>query len=326
MDHEQVAGHYNARPQETRDSRRQSRIYHLRQFNNWLKFVLIDLHTRPGNSALDLCCGKGGDLNKWIMAGCTSYVGCDIAEVSVGKAAERFNELSATPFRPTLLVGDLFAVRLSNYLEPNVSFDIVSCQFSMHYAFENEKRVRQLLQNVSERLNPGGFYVGTTIDANVLVRKFRAIDELEISTAVYRIRFDDKHESKRFLCGNPFGIRYTFSLDQSVVDCPEYLVHFPSFAELANEYELELIMLCNFHDFFTEFTSDQYPHYRRLLSTWKVVDEHGTISPDEWDAIYLYTAFAFKKLGKPSTGTPSDQMIKKQWDPIDKEDIIIMKS
>lgn len=326
MDHEQVADHYNARPQETRNSRRSSRIYHMRQFNNWLKFVLIDLHTRPGNSALDMCCGKGGDLQKWIMVGCTSYVGCDIAEVSVGKAAERFNELQSVPFRPTLLVGDCFAVRLSEYIDPDLTFDIVSCQFSMHYAFESEKRVRQLLQNVTERLKPGGFFVGTTIDSNVVVRKIRAVDELEISSAVYRIRFDDKHGDKRFARGDPYGIRYTFSLDQSVVDCPEYIVHFPSFTKLAAEYELDLVMLCNFHDFFTEFTSDQYPHYRNLLSTWKVVDENGTMSPDEWDAIYLYTAFAFKKHGRPTSGILSDQVNHKQWDPINKEEIIIMES
>lgn len=68
MDNEQVATHYNDRQQETRRSRNLSPIICMRNFNNWLKSVLINLHTRPGYSVLDLCCGKGGDLRKWYVA------------------------------------------------------------------------------------------------------------------------------------------------------------------------------------------------------------------------------------------------------------------
>lgn len=322
-----VAEHYNARPQETRDSRRNSPIFQMRQFNNWLKHVLIDLHTRPGNTALDLCCGKGGDLHKWIQVGCTTYVGCDIAEVSVGVAAERFNKLKQVPFRPLLRVGDCFAIPIAQFIPEQIHFDIVSCQFSMHYAFQSEERVRQLLQNVTARLKPGGFFVGTTIDSNVLIRKLRAIDDIKIGTSVYKVQFDDAHVSKHFEKGNPYGIRYSFTLDQSVEDCPEYLVHFPSFVELAAEYDLEMVMHANFHDFFKEFTSDQYENYRRLIYTMNVVDEQGTISPDQWDAIYLYTAFAFKRQGKCSPPDQSaNQVVRKRWPPIEKTEIVNMNS
>ena len=135
MEHEKVADHYNARPKETREGRNRSVIFHMRQFNNWLKYVLIDLHTKPGCSVLDLCCGKGGDLHKWLMVGCTQYVGCDIADRSVTTAMERFNEMlgkGPTTFRPKLFVGDMFNVRLSKFCDQNTSFDVVSCQFSMH--------------------------------------------------------------------------------------------------------------------------------------------------------------------------------------------------
>lgn len=445
MEHKQVAEHYNERPKETKRSRIQSPIFHLRSFNNWLKLVLLDLHTQPGCAALDLCCGKGGDLQKWINVGCTRYVGCDIASESVTQAASRFNEalFRKCTFRPELYVANLFAVRLSKHLRADDMFDIVSAQFSIHYAFESERNVRVLLQNVSDRLKPGGFFVGTTVDANVLIRKMRAVDDLQIASACYRIRLDERHADKHFPIATdkqkskqkhkdkekdkekekdeekgkeenkdkekavkkrrkrpksdgengdttkrkrrkleqssshsssdddddsdddsdsndsesndddnssdggsdkqkgadseqerlrrnyPYGIRYTFSLDQSVVDCPEYVVHFPTFRELALQYDLELVMRQNFHDFFTEFSSERYPEYQRLLGTMNVVDENGTISPDQWDAIYLYTAFAFRKKGAPPADAARDNeqqpATKRQWDPVDPDEITVLK-
>lgn len=298
----------------------------MRLFNNWLKSVLIYLHSRPGFSVLDLCCGKGGDLHKWGEAGATSYVACDTAHVSVTIAADRFNQLSTASFFPLLLVGDCFAVRLQDFLPAERFFDIVSCQFAIHYAFESEQRVRRLLQNVTDRLKPGRFFIGTTVDANVLIRKIRAINDLTISSDVYQVKFDEHFKSKRFTKGSPYGIRYTFTLDQSVEDCPEYLVHFPSFVTLAEEYDLELVMYLNFHDFFTEFSSEQYPAYRDLLFSMRVLNDEGSITPDQWDAIYLYTAFAFQKRGATSEEKAPVEVKRREWPNIPHKDIIIMNS
>lgn len=74
MDSANVATHYDNVQQETRRGRQNSAIYRLRSFNNWLKAVLINLHTRPGYSVLDLCCGKGGDLRKWYVRYATLYL------------------------------------------------------------------------------------------------------------------------------------------------------------------------------------------------------------------------------------------------------------
>lgn len=39
---EKVAKHYNAIPAGTRQSRRESPIFHLKNFNNWVKSVIIN--------------------------------------------------------------------------------------------------------------------------------------------------------------------------------------------------------------------------------------------------------------------------------------------
>ncbi|CAN8063444.1 unnamed protein product [Agarophyton chilense] len=325
MDNPQVTDHYNARPLETRHSRKQSPIFQMRKFNNWLKSVLIYLHTRPGYSVLDLCCGKGGDLHKWSQAGAATYVACDTAQVSVQECANRYNGMGRAPFRPSLLVGDCFQVNVDDYIPRDIMFDVVSCQFAIHYAFESESRVRNLVKNVTDRLKPGGFFIGTTVDANVLVRKLRAVDDMAVSNSVYEVRLDPAFKEKRFPKNNPYGVRYNFSLDQSVEDCPEYLVHFPSFERLAAEYGLELVLLSNFHDFFVEFTKDEYPEYLNLLFSMNVLDETGSIEPNQWDAIYLYTAFAFKRKGEANPGLQKNQVRPTNIEPIGAHEIIMMR-
>lgn len=305
MDNAAISQHYNERRDEGRRGRQESPILRLRSLNNWIKSVLVNLHTRPGARVLDLCSGKGGDLQKWTRAQASSYVACDTAEVSVQQALRRYNDLGRRPFPATFLVGDCFAKDVLSYIDDGVgTFDIVSCQFAVHYAFENEERVRRMLANVSGALKPGGFFIGTTPDANVLIRKLRAISGMSFANAVFRVVFDDidpPHNNKAFSRDrSPFGIRYSFSLGASVVDCPEYLVHFPSFEKVAAEYDLELLLLQNFHDFFTEYAEPGSP-YRELLMRMKVLDETGTMSPDEWDAAYLYTVFAFRKKGGDGT-------------------------
>lgn len=78
----QVADHYNARPDVGVEKRKESAIFRLKSFNNWLKSVLIGRHARPNDRVLDMGVGKGGDLLKWSKARIKFFIGC-------GKERER---------------------------------------------------------------------------------------------------------------------------------------------------------------------------------------------------------------------------------------------
>lgn len=71
----------NARPNVGREARRDSPIIGLKNFNNWVKSVLIAKFGRretdrtPKVKVLDLGCGKGGDLQKWARAGTDEFIG-----------------------------------------------------------------------------------------------------------------------------------------------------------------------------------------------------------------------------------------------------------
>ena len=90
----------------TLDTRADSRLYHMRAFNGWVKATQIaelDPRTGLGKKAsktqplriLDLACGKGGDLGKWTLhpRGIRNYVGVDVARGSLKDAAIRARKM-----------------------------------------------------------------------------------------------------------------------------------------------------------------------------------------------------------------------------------------
>ncbi|KAL3811363.1 hypothetical protein ACHAXA_011327 [Cyclostephanos tholiformis] len=94
------------------DTRADSRLLHMRNFNGWVKATQIaeldpDTSSRGSSSGkkrsrlsplrvLDLACGKGGDLGKWIIhpRKVENYVGVDVARGSLADAALRARQMS----------------------------------------------------------------------------------------------------------------------------------------------------------------------------------------------------------------------------------------
>ncbi|KAJ6298011.1 hypothetical protein OIU76_019186 [Salix suchowensis] len=177
---QRVADHYSARTNQTLEEREASPIIHLKKLNNWIKSVLVQQHTEQGDAVLDLACGKGGDLIKWDKAKAGYYVGIDIAEGSMEDCRTRYNgdadhhqRRKKFTFPARLICGDCFELRLDEVLADDAPFDIVSCQFALHYSWSTEARARRALSNISTLLRPGGTFIGTMPDANVIIKKLR---------------------------------------------------------------------------------------------------------------------------------------------------------
>jgi len=98
-----------------------------------------------------------------------------------------------------------------------------------------------MLQNVTERLNPGGFFVATIPNANYIVyvlsttlpsklisfcwvfsKSLRQAEGLSFGNSIFSVRFEQKEEFPMF------GGKYYFTLEEAVGNVPEYLVHFPT--------------------------------------------------------------------------------------------------
>ncbi|KAG8913073.1 mRNA cap guanine-N7 methyltransferase [Tulasnella sp. 408] len=325
-----VERHYNARPDVGVDKRQDSPIIGLKSFNNWIKSVLISQFAAPafkqstvvpsfqlqqhhrqnyrgsGNprrgKILDLGCGKGGDLQKWSKARIADYIGVDIAAMSVDQAYHRWQDLQSRAGRDGKFDGffrplDAFLNSLTEVVPPSKlekPFDVVSMQFCMHYAFETEFKARTMLKNVSQWLRPGGIFIGTIPNDQLLMERLDELPpdatDLSWGNSVYSIRFDNRIKTT-------YGQRYSFFLKDAVDDVPEYVVHWNNFESLAESYGLKLEFKNSFHEIFAE--NHEVPAFADLLKRMKVVDENGEshMDPDQWEAANVYLGFAFRKVG-----------------------------
>jgi len=313
-----VMNHYNARPEVGIDQRRVSRIIGLRNFNNWIKSVLITRFAHPALEAstivdssggrgarggglrgkvLELGCGKGGDLNKWSKARIKEYVALDVAAVSIDQAQARWESLSrATRFDATFAALDCYSQPLARGIPRDKlapPFDVVSMQFCMHYAFESETKVRCMLDNVTAYLRRGGIFVGTIPNAEQLLMRLDQIPpgapELSFGNSVYSIRFESREPRPLY------GHRYSFFLEDAVDYVPEYVVRWDHFLRLAAEYGLYPLYKKEFHEVFEEF--QDHHEFKPLLQRMNVVDAKGEteMDDDQWEAANIYNAFAMEK-------------------------------
>uniref|UniRef100_A0A915Q2I9 mRNA cap guanine-N(7) methyltransferase n=1 Tax=Setaria digitata TaxID=48799 RepID=A0A915Q2I9_9BILA len=260
----QVADHYNAVPQRGIAERTASRIFYLRNFNNWIKSMLIAeflerLQTEdcPKATVLDLCCGKGGDFLKWRIGNVAHVVAADIASVSLEQCKKRYKDMKAREnqrrplFSAEFIVADATKDRLVDYYcDRFMKFDLCSCQFSLHYCFESEKQARRMIQNAVERLKPGGYFIGTLPDAERIMYCIKNSKDGVYSNSVSRLSYGDIEALKdSTYCPPIFGALIHFSLDTQV-NCPEYLVHFPVLERLLADCGLKLVYKKRFPDAF----------------------------------------------------------------------------
>ncbi|XP_077456923.1 mRNA cap guanine-N(7) methyltransferase isoform X1 [Stigmatopora argus] len=334
VDHNKnVANHYNRLQEVGLAARSQSRIFFMRNFNNWIKSVLIGETVEKVRDAgqrnlsvLDLGCGKGGDLLKWRKGGIAHLVCADIADISVEQCRSRYEDMRRRShgdqgaFSAQFITADCTKELLADkYDKPDVKFDICSCQFVYHYSFESESKADTMLRNACERLKPGGFFIGTTPDAYELVKRLELSDSLSFGNDVFKVSFQARGEYPLF------GCQYHFNLDQ-VLDVPEFLVYFPLLERMASQYGMSLVSKQRFSEFFSEKV--KLSHHRNLmmkmLSLEEFPGEHdgppgpedkdeyrharehcdragqagirlGTLSRSEWEAASIYLVFVFQK-------------------------------
>nr|CAD7403590.1 unnamed protein product [Timema cristinae] len=307
-----VAEHYNTLQEKGLEERSKSRIFYLRNFNNWIKSMLINEYLRKAGEGhshgqplrvLDMGCGKGGDLLKWRRGSITHLICADLAETSVEQCQTRYNDLKgrsrherafAPVFSAEFITADCtkvvcthilvksakvlvwaagITVKIPNsllmrrrvargvdssignhvrlrekYKDVTLQLDLVSCQFVFHYSFESLPQAECMLRNASETLRPGGFFIGTIPDACEIVSRAKKAGGRSFGNDLYRVEFEHDPCTRRVPL---FGAKYGFHLE-GVVDCPEFLVHFPTLERLAEKFGLELVFKKSFKDYYLQ--------------------------------------------------------------------------
>jgi hypothetical protein len=165
-------------------------------------------------------------------------------------------------------------------------FDVVSCQFALHYFFENMMKLDEFLANVSENLNSGGQFIGTTMNGN------RVFDMLSESNSVVGENGDDllwkivkKYKQSEFRndetsIGYPVDV-YINSIGKTTT---EWLVNFKFLEEKCLNYGLKLKEIVDFESVFNG-----------LGGSKKVYGDATSMTEALKDFSYLFSYFVFEK-------------------------------
>ncbi|KAF2073532.1 hypothetical protein CYY_005151 [Polysphondylium violaceum] len=313
-----VSSHYDQKSNTPIYLRRKSRIICLRNMNNWVKSMLIQEFTKTGDTVLDICGGKLGDLQKWEKVGINRLIVSDISLESLRHGVERINpKLPGLGFHTTFICCDCFSPKLIEVFPKKTKVDVVSCQFSLHYSFRSEESARGLLQNVSKVLKQNGHFIGTLPNACYIVKRCKELKSNRFGNSVFKIEFIEKEP-----VFSAFGSTYKFYLEDAI-NLEEYLVHMDILVTLAREYGLELVKESRFHDFIYNKTTDQANI--DLLKRMNCLNHQGLIPVDEWEALGIYNTFAFKKITPDLDEDDSyeDEPLKEPQNKITADDIII---
>jgi len=206
----------------------------LRGFNNWIKSLLINKYSALAGrnpSVFDICAGKGGDIKKWQRQYPSHYVALEYQQTLIDKAIERLKSRDIPKYPSIFIVADAGDknTTIDHVLRDheefkgfgrNIVFDIVSCQFSMHYLFETEDKLRAFLKNVTCRLEPGGYFIGTTVDAERVIAtvRERGGPEMAIGNKYFSIRIGQNAYPKEAegKPTSPYGLKFYFYLKDAV--------------------------------------------------------------------------------------------------------------
>jgi mRNA (guanine-N7-)-methyltransferase len=248
--------------------RQQSYFYNMRKFHNAIK---RDLYNKYANSksVLEVSFGKGGDYGKLFDNSVTRVVGYDIDANSIAEANRRLLEYPIE-FQNAV---SLHVLDLSTNIIPGAQdFDIVSCQFALHYFFKSEDTFLTILSSIENNLKVGGIFMGTFFDGKSLEERLK-------------FPFDDPHfkltrkATTETLFGNTINVSLKDDINISSAEIynpeDEYIVDFEKFTKVMELLGFKLVESV----LFNEIDSSKF----RLKNTEK-------------DVSFLNRTFVFRRL------------------------------
>lgn len=164
-------------------------IENLRKFHNFIKLNLIIDACKKTNAKnlLDIACGRGGDLQKWLnnKNNLQYILAFDSHKESIFGAFKKGNDFDGAIarfqnikqiykgkmpyiiFKNLSILDDKILEKL-NSIDSNKKYDVVSCQFALHYFYQNDIILNNVLNIISLKLRKGGLFIGTATDGDLI--------------------------------------------------------------------------------------------------------------------------------------------------------------
>ena len=279
--------------------------YHNRIKEDLLKTVLTG--SKGKIYLIDFACGKGGDLLKWRNSGVTYVTGIDKFSDTISEARTRADALQkGTLEHVDFIQGDLTkpieecAISNDSELLTKVIskymglYNIASCQFAIHYFFESKKTLDIFLTNVSKCLKMGGYFIGTTLNGQLVDDKFK-----KDKTDIINILADDGSSlytiKKEYIKNTDIDIGYKIVPKiAGLTEMPEWLVNFSVFESIMKDYGFSAV----------DMKSAQYQETYKFgqsfeeLSKWTGYKKYvSEMTKGEKEYSFLSSIFIFQKTG-----------------------------
>lgn len=325
--------------------------------NRYVKKSLLNSVAKRGDTLIDLAVGKGGDFPKWISANLKFVFGIDISRDNIQNrldgACVRYlknkRQMKNTP-DALFVVGnssinirsgdalysekdkqitraifgegpkDTKALGKGVYKEYGIAkdgFDICSIQFAIHYMFENQDTLQNLLRNVSEVTKVGGYFIGTSYDGKSMFNLLKNVKEGEsvagtsVGTVTDKLWEVTKRYNRKEFEDNVSCLGYAIDVYQESINkvFREYLVNYDYLTQLLENYgfvlltkdELREKAINNSTGFFGELFTQMNSDLKRNQRLARDFKEAPNMSAAERQISFLNRYFIYKKVRNVDT-------------------------
>jgi hypothetical protein len=317
--------------------------------NLYVKSKLINGVSNRGDTLIDYAVGKGGDLPKWIRSKLKFVFGIDISKDNIfnqlngacsrylnaskqyekipramflhgnsgknirdGSAyyTEKDKQISKAIFGlgskdPAILGQGVY----KNYGIGETGLQISSCQFALHYFFENIETMHSFIRNVSECTKVHGYFIGTCYDGRSVFNKLKDKNMGE-SVTIFKDDYKIYELTKRYdQTGFPddeLSLGYSIDVYQESINkvFREYLVNFEYLTQimedygfvLLNEEEAKQMNLPNPTGLFSELYSSMETEIKINPSKKADYKEAVYMGAEEKQISFMNRYFIFKKM------------------------------
>jgi SAM-dependent methyltransferase len=290
--------------------------------NHYVKYQLLyfsspcyinEYKTGFHGKILDLCCGRGVDINKIKRARYSEIVGIDIDSQNI-KDAQEFYKSFMPPPKAFYVRGDTRKLIMpeqacaetefekmytKKFIPTKYLFDTVSLQFCFHYFFEDEITFRTILQNMNDNLKIGGFVIGTTFDGERVYNLLQKTDSISGKKYSGEImwKIEKKYNTKFSFTdkrGN-FGKKIDVFVKTIGAVHSEYLVNFNYMTKIMQDYGFSLVFIKPFEELYNELMEGKNKMDLSNRELEKDMESVKKMSEDEKRFSFLSSAFMFKK-------------------------------
>jgi hypothetical protein len=322
--------------------------------NLYVKKMLIKGVSKPGDTLMDFACGKAGDLPKWIGSKLSFVFGVDISKDNLenrldGACARYLNMKKTNKNVPyALFVNGNSSLNIKNgtgmlndkakqitaavfgsgpkeadkigrgvarqYGKGDGGFNITSCQFAIHYFFENPDTLRGFMKNVAECTKLNGYFIGTSYDGKTLFKelsRFKTGESLEITDRDKKLCVITKNYGSDTFDDDSSSIGYMVDVYQESINqtLSEYLVNFDYLDRVMDAYGFKVVSREEANDFglpegsglFSELFMNMIDEINKNKFKAKDYEQAPYMSVPEKKISFLNRYFVYKKIREVNT-------------------------